>query len=1470
MTYIDKTNNVNPADFNDDQDDINGVGDPGYIPNEPENDINVPSSDTTSVSSASGSNTGTRSSALSSAPAEKEEDSNYLSSLNLEEKMTEILQEFLSFTEEFNEADYLEQDENGFQSFKGDKWSKKYNRFRSLFSYVLLGNLVSQTKENMLLMMFEMIYEMKDLKGEKNKGDRYREEQAVKWIEDAYKKLNDSLEAVLNNIQQHNYTEYQKRVEKAEKYNDDWYEQLWNFISGGEQEKRKLEELQKASAQYKAATERTYQSLRGTLDTTVFSGLNDNISNQVNKALQNFNQTSLHNIGENGYIDLPQTKDSVMNIRAQLNAGLQAQNMFSMVRGNKQDLTDLVMADSYGVTLDNSAQRAGRRAVAEEANHTKQVFDRAAENAIQIAKLHNQENYLKKQLEKMGIMQVFNIFGNIFNLAGIILGALAMLLSWLPPLSAALAGAAVICSAIGGGLRYLGTAIADAAIQDKYKPSRLSHEAKPFDDSFVSPAESKAAFLESAADNYLEKITVKDEEDSYANLKKLKDKSLVLNYHYIASFQDTLKAIGNALRMLYEMKQSAAAVQDLVWSSFNVKKSSLSNEQLQDQNLENIISTNDLTAKQLVSNLQEVQQAYNSEIEQQKNMEKATINFFVSIGGAVVGGIAGGMLGGFAALGWSLGMALAGAGGAIFNAVGPDSAYGMTWDEEFSDVRFILAAREAQNSAQYEMMDNLERAIYADLAKNGITKTKDGYAILDNNLVADLYERLKRLANFISVVNSIHQTKEDLVNVILGQDGLSIKSSKRRNSQIYYSEIRRMLENFNNIKMFLGEKIRVQNAALDAEKEAQTAIVKGAVSTGVAALGLGLSLIQPISNLMLNLTPALVGLSNSLTDWIANWAWASNAPGQQDIAGPNRAIREVREGQTNLERVISQLDRQELQIYLDKSLLENVGAGRLGINAVFLSEAQNNLRKISTVREAIAQILDTQKQLMAEAGRLNGINITDNSALKDMIRVSQNLTNYIMESQYRAVKTAADNANRKLQYERAALSSFVNTLMQIAFIVLSIRQSMLQDSAKTLNKMKANARERNTLKHQKYTSDSKEVEIKKFNEFMLLEAVLLNVADGINKLATSLVFDEVRDKKSYKEENEGKISEEQKRAKASTGKGLANTLERLESISRALSLEASQSEYTLETVAVHAGRMKELFDLIQSQVESFMRDFGSYHKTKVDNFTHKAWVDKQRKKEEKNKTNIAAPMPNPGLVYTNPVVPPLAQIPQSTNLLSQYIEQLENRIKETKAVLAQSVASPADVAKARIPQKLDITALRQHIQKLKDKIDLIVKNIKLLQEELVQRKNEAVQMQNTMVRLKTEVENLKKEYLGLKAKNDPKAEQALKKYNEQLAKLVQLQAAEKDYAKKINGLLQKITAEIKELKSQRAELSQAQAAFNRLEKEKEKSSLTPKAAALSQRFKKPETIYDKYRFAQEESERILGHISSKNSLITGA
>lgn len=1474
MTFIDKVNNINPADYNDD-DNINGVGDPGYIPNEPENDVTLPTSDTNSVSSASGSQTGTQRSALTSNGAEKNEESNYLPSSDgedpssLEEKMNDILSEFFNFTENFNEEDYIEQDENGFKSFKGEKWSKQYNRFRSLFSYALIGNMISQSRENVISIMREIFDGYENKKNEKNKNDRYSEEQTAKWIEDAYKKLNDASESMFSNIQQHNYTVYQQKVQKTDEYLDDWYDQLWNFISGGDQERRKLEDIQKATAEYKAATERTYQSLLGTLDMTIFSGLNENIAAQVNGAFKDLKNAPINKIGENGYIDLPQTKDTILNIRAKLNAGLQAQNILSTLTGNKQEIVETVMSESYGVSIDSSVQRGSRRAITEEANQSRQLFDQISENAIQIVKLHNQENYLKKQLEKMRIMQVFNIFGNIFNLAALVLGILAAVFAWMPPVAATLGALSAGCAGMGAGLRYLGSAIADAAIKDEYKPSRKSHQAKSFDASFVSPAENKAALLEAAAEKYLEKITMKDEQDDYENLKKLKDRTLVMSYAKIGSFQDTLKAIDNALRLLLEMRETAWAIQDMVWATFNVKKSSASNTALLDQNLENIISSNNLLTKKLISDLQEVQQAYNSEIEQQKNMEKATTNFWVSMGGAAIGAVTGGLIGGFATLGWSLGMALAGAGAAIFNAVGPQSAFGMTWNEEFSDVRFILNTQESNNDTTYEMMENLEKSIYTDLAKNGIIKTKDGYAILDNNLMADLYDRLKRLANFISVIISMRQVKEDIISNILAQEGISLRSGKRRTSQIYYAEIRRMLDNFNNVKSLLGEKIRVQNAALDAEKEAQVAITRGVVSTGVAALGLGLSAIDTISKLMLNLTPSLMGLSSSLVDLVANLVWSANAPGEKDIAGPIRAIKEIQEGRNSLEKTLSQLDKKEIEIYLDKGFLENMGSGRLGINALFLSEAQNNLKKISTVREAIAQILDTQRQLIAETGKLNGIQLTDNSALKDVIRVSQNLTNYIMEAQYRAVKTAADTGNRKLQHERAALASFMSTLMQIASLVLSIRQGLLEKASTDFRRDVNQLRDINPqkLETNKLDFQSKEFRMQEMNKHLLLEAMLFNIQDALNKLVSNLIFDEARDKKSSKEESEEKVKEETNRAKSIKGKGLANSLDRLETLSRALSLEASKIDYDMEKTAIHTGRMKEIYDLTQSLVENFLKDYSSHLKArrKKPEYYFKGEQEKMKKKTELK----AVPLHNPNLVYNLPATLKIEHVPQSLSLLTQYIEQIENRVREAKDALSQPALSPADIKAAKSPEKLDIPALRQHIQKLRDNIEVLLRVIKSSQDDLVKSKEDSRSLHGSLARAAAEADKLKKEYLDLQAKNDPRAEQVLKKYKEAEAKIIQLQAAVKQQTEKISNLLQKITADIKELKSLRGELAKAQAALTQAEKQKDNASIVPKATS-SIKFKKSETLYDKYRFAQEESERIFGHISPKNSLVNRA
>ena len=1094
-------NNIDPVNDNDDK--YQGGINPSYIPSNDADLINE-TPDTSSVSSPETSaSTGTKSSPLKSGDTNSKVDKNYIENdssrddelfnqtKNAEDRINEALLNF-------NEDSFYEQDENGYWVINQKLFDALYRRLLGLCNMRLTIAMMQDERGEVNNMIFESVTGLELDLGNKTSLT----ETTAKSNQKIIKEIQRGVSTLTKKIQEHNskvYTEALKKAKEAE--GDDWT----NFWNGDADKQKSLEMQRDAREQFIAAMNDSIKTLNK-ISNGSFKGLTPETEKQGNDIINRLQDYRNYlKFDENGYIDTSWSKQFIVDLRKEFVSVLNVNRTIVSLAKQKESAQKIIWESIQGKALGSNKLGSVEEAFGAESAYQTTLFDQTSSQILQVQKLSNEIKYLKLQIKKLEESRWASVFSKIFKALAIIAAAVATValsictfgIGGVAVVSVAgvVLGAATAAGAVAGiasaAFAYGAAAIANS-IKDNFNPTISTFIHNTSNSSKIK----KGIFAKSKELQEQEEILL--ESIGSAQVDTLGDGNKAVNNQKLAILNNRLNGIYNAQRFLAKAINLTSSIQRRILRSIiGISGGSDGNSML--SSLDDILKTNSMQFQAYSSNLKEYKEAFNIELQQERAMEEAAMQFIVGI---IVGGV-GAILGAFGGVVGSL------AGFAIGQAVGSASAdfynagrYG-TKDIEYNP-EFITEEKVEQSKGLLSSLDGAIEGIYSELFSEGICDSGDGNIAINTDKAAALQKRLERIFVTVANINAIYEEKSAVMNAIWQSLGVAVESQSTKD--ILKSNFDSAINKFKQSVGMLSEHVQVHNRANAAQQRYANAAIKLGISIGGAAVsivGLGFGLEQ-ISNLAMGIT----SLTQSTIDFIDSMLRARDDFGQlknsieikdandlkpQSIINQKDIIPEwkILEAAEELEN--------RVQNSVSQKMIEEIGGGEWGINSGLFEETSTKLEQIGRVREMLNENLSLMKEIKAKLARLFGGIVVNSSGQMEMVTyISQAISQSILQNQMQALEQYISRHNQLNTATKRAVVAGIQTGISLVQTVLS-----------TVSYGKTNKIEKTVDKLQKAKELTKNSQIKltpaQIREYTWAQAFKQNLS-YINLALTSVRF----------------------------------------------------------------------------------------------------------------------------------------------------------------------------------------------------------------------------------------------------------------------------------------------------------------------------------------------------------------------------
>ncbi|MEE8637577.1 MAG: hypothetical protein V3T21_00870, partial [Candidatus Margulisiibacteriota bacterium] len=973
--------------------------------------------------------------------------------------------------------------------------------------------------------------------------------------------------ALIQKLLAHNDKVYEGDCKKAKDYNTVGGDVVQVLTSDciDIDEPTRMEMVNEANEKYKAALERTLESIKNTLGRTsldVTEGLTKKTGTEIFTQLGSADDYVKKD--DNGYIDINASKAWIVKLRGIFTGYINLGRVIIATKAQKESLHKVICEVYSGEDAGSTKMKGAETAVEGKAAHLTMLFDRLASTTLRIQKKHNQIRYINKQIEKWHDSLPAMIASVFFTFCAIGLGILAI---FVPPV----AFGAIAFSSLAAVMRWGAADIADN-VDDEYKPSQ------PDQSIDLRNSKDKNKSMTDISEAYSDRAEELMGEIGYDQLDKVGDGYLQINYSEIAGLNKRLLGIQNMLRVITMIQRKRAAKRRLLMRAYTGLRAG-SDSPLIGGGLNASLAQMGVKFQSLASYLVEIQEAHNHERAQEIAMEKATFQLGISLCAGFIGAGMGGAAG--FALGQAIGSALAGyinaRWGPWFNG---GTSYGVSFDPDVSTVREDGPRRKPKDLAEYADLKRNE--IYSEMLdfSQTIISAGDGRVGVNVDRASALQKQLQAVNNMILLLAATQETRGKAQSLIGRAYGM-LTDTPQGVSNLARAITEVNLNNFSHIQRLLGEKVAVQNRAAQAADEVKAAAWKLAISV---AVGLPLALIPGLAGLAL---PA-VNFANAIFDMIYNIDKSDEGYGgfddyARDDSAKNHKTERSEETNKAIQLAESLDEWQAEALSLDRGSIADIGDGNWGLNMGTVSQTQLTLAKINRIAEIL---VSTQKQRSEiQAKLLGGSSLYSSSTFEASLANAQKTAFSLLETQIQALQTVVGRHNEMNAAERAAWQAGVQALFVAASTVFSEIIDSLKEDWNTATENINNGKE-NLEGHDREILRDNPSKIKTYTWLSLTSNMLGIISDWAVGAGYDARQDDASIDKSASEEKVQRKEAAEKRAET-----FAEKMDAMEQTTYALKADAANT--ALQTQGIEYSRraadqlLKMISDLIKGGVDGF-------------------------------------------------------------------------------------------------------------------------------------------------------------------------------------------------------------------------------------------------------------------------------------------
>ena len=1051
----------------------------------------------------------------------------------VDDGLDDVWNDFVNGDNTGDDGLYTEDPQTGYWSINEDKLEALYRKMLALCNWRLTLSMMEDQKRETLDMISEAFMDT-DFSDLHNKTSLT--ELTAKSNQKLAKEMQRGAALLGQKVQAHNNDVYNKAVKKAE----EGYSEVANFFNSGGDKEEKYEEIRNAKEGLREATERNIRSLNNLIGGS-FMGLNSDIENRGNEIFEELrNSDGYLQFDSNGYIDMNRSKQWVVDLREKF-LGLLNVNRLIVTTARQRESEQKSIFEAFRSNGSLSNRLDGiEEAVEAESAHQTALFDQTASNALQSQKLKNEITYLNEQIEAISETRWMSAVKNICEVIAVAALIVAIFVPWVAIIAMA---ASMIAS---------GFDLWQAEVQhDAVKPYN------PTPDTYNGPSSNRTEGNGGGVLSKSEELQYEEEmlldQIGIDQIDTLGDGYLKVNNEKIAALSKRLNSIQNMQRLLAKMLKQMAQKRRVIERAFTGLSGGYDSN-LTMAAVDDVLRQGSVQFQALVSNLGEYKEAYNTELQRQREYEKARDSAIAGIHGSLGGNALRNLERGF------------------MDYINADkySTRNITYEPDAS----------ALGGSIWGNFDGEIGNIYGELFANGTVDSGDGYIAVNTDKVIQLQRRLERIFITISNITSIIEAKSNTLRAIWQSMGVmvdeadSVKDLNRANFEA-------TLRSFQAAVRALGEKVEIHNRANAAQQEYDKAVIKLVVS--VAAFPFSFiggwigPLIVSISQVAMDSIDFLYALKSAASDYgMLEKMIASKDADDAKLTEKNRTE------STPEWRVLEAAERQGANIRIDSSAIEDIGGGNIGINGGEFEIQSMQLERVDRIKEILTEVLAQMSEIKSKMARvLGGVRHSSSGGLESANYIARTIATQMLQTQMQAVQQYASRHNQINAAQRNAWLSGIKlgiSTIQLAISIASIPTRKKIEAYR--DKLKAG--ERNKDAGPRPPEQAKYLEALKSMKHVGEINLALTMIDTYITMLGGTIYDSCHSKNIKSQEGGSKGSVEQKNKEIGARRqallNYGESLDQAEADATKFSMQAGELELEQQLIEILQNEEKELLE----------------------------------------------------------------------------------------------------------------------------------------------------------------------------------------------------------------------------------------------------------------------------------------------------
>src|SRR3989339_342217 len=892
---------------------------------------------------------------------------------------------------------------------------------------------------------------------------------------------------LMEQMMDYNQAQYDADVEVANAQTSGFGNTTSDMLTGGGQTITGLEMQQDAVERYLRAMRTVLDLLNRTVNSDKPMEYDPNDPNSVYRALQDRETVSFSKLpsivysGDNDYWELDEEKLS--SVRKGFYGLQSVRNIINTVHDAESEAKNLIHKEMTGVG-GRSRSNLDNKLLEMDNQYKTMLFETNIRLTQQKMQLENNVRFLEGEILKARTQRVYNVISNIFALAGLVC-------AFIPGVGTAVT---LLLGLAAAGIKLAGAIHANQIAEDyAYEPDTPLYEEENYDTDTGNPsvdAMNGAANMEEEIIGQDNGNLIQDEDTDEGRVgswwrqsginpgnwftDRASETFKVVNYAEIARLQLELVKIQNLRRIIVSLHKEKASLRNLVHMEMTGVGGYQTPSYLLDSALGNEFRLSQFKLETFTFMLNEYKTAENMSIAKDKSLASAVNGFILSVAMEIGCAALGGFLGDLFDKGKNVAQGAADAGSEVateaartlserlfyvgWGVGGAVGGFLSTLLYEFTMGSFlssygddgvpayIRAFRRNNPNTTEARLGRLEAEIYEDLLTNGINKNVgDGYWAMDGGYVARLRMALARIANLKNILITLTEATSEARNLVhLEMTGVSGRRSGGLAREVAEAEFQGFMKVFDDLVQLLGQRIEVQRRHIDSKKQITDAAWKLGIDLALVAatVGAGITISQGAFSFM----SPLMGIFNAVYDLIINMIRGKR--GEEYVNNYNaELLANELKNEDSPDSTWSKIDEMEMQVYSDIStdLIEDVGAGRWGINSGSISILRHRMEKIYNLKDVIASLKSAKAEMRATihsimsgaGGRVGNV--------RGLFSSQQMAAMANIGTLYQNVLSVVDVHNQMNAAKRATLQSLVAVTVSVANLVLVYKSTVVRE-----------------------------------------------------------------------------------------------------------------------------------------------------------------------------------------------------------------------------------------------------------------------------------------------------------------------------------------------------------------------------------------------------------------------------------------